>query len=280
MPVLPPGSSTPKDYYASDLVLDAAIEIGIVSPGNEDNFPSEQANWIFRKLNYMLDIWAAKKAFVLNNNFQVFQLVPGLSPILIGPTGTAPIGMPDDLNWVLPQRPIAIESAALLLNDSTEEVDCNINVRDDQWWAALQTKKITSTVPTDLYYSASWENGECNFWPVQNTSRNVRLQLREVLLQYNSITDPIGGPNTTKATLAPSYRAAMMHTLAEMIAPSFKVEVTPALQKAAVEARKAVFGNNNLAARVATRDYGVPRGSRSGGQWNYGFGGPPGMGPR
>lgn len=273
MPITPPVTPpAPPRYYASDIVLDAAIEIGVVSPGNEDNFPGDQAQWIFRKLNYMLDVWAAKKAYVYTTNFMVFPLIPNLSPILIGPTGSA--------GWVIPQRPVRIETAALLLNGSTEEVDCPINIRDDKWWAANQTKSITSSVPTDLYYSANFENGECRFWPVQQNNRNVRLQLWQMLQQYYSLTDPISGPGTQNGTMPPAYRSAMMHTLAELIAPSFEREVSAALQKAATASRTAVFGNNNLSPRIGTRDYGMPNAGRRGGYFNYGYGGPPGLGPR
>lgn len=256
-----------QTYTALDICTDAAIEIGIIAPG--EDLPGEQAQWIFRKQNYLLDWWAAQKIYVYATNFQVFTLIPNHAPHTIGPGG--------DFN--VPQRPVRIESAALLLNGSTTEVDCEITVRDNQWWAAQQTKSITSTVPTDLYYSAAWALGQCNFWPVPSVGRDVRLQLWQLLSQYDNITDPISGPGTSDGTLPPAYRSAMMLTLAESICGGFEREIPAATALAAIQARKAVFGNNNTSPRIATQDYGMPKSGRKG-YFNYGFGGPPGLGPR
>lgn len=258
----------PPPYTALDVITDAAIEIGIVAPG--EDLRGEIAQWGFRKLNYLLDVWAAKKSYVYTTDFRVFTLIPNHTPHTIGPTG----------DFVVPQRPVRIESAALLLNGSSTEVDCYIDVRDDQWWAALSTKAITSTVPTDLYYSEAWPNGQLNFWPVPSEARDVRLQIWVLLRQYDLITDPISGPGTTEGTLPPAYRSAMMLTLAEFMAPGMEKELGAALVESAKQARKAVFGNNDPSPRIATWDSGMPKSGKSGGYFNYGYGGPPGLGPR
>jgi hypothetical protein len=256
----------PLTYTALDVISDALIEVNMLAPGETPD--GEVGSWAFRQLNYLLDVWAARSAYVYATEFNVYTLVPNLNPHTIGPTGT----------FVITQRPVKIVSANLLLNGSSTLVDCPINVRDDKWYAANQTKNITSTVPTDLYYSAGWENGQLFFWPVPSVGRDVRLEIWTALAQYDQVNDPLAGP-AAEGTLPQGYRAAMTFTLAQMLCPGGAKELHPVLAEKARQANKAVFGNNDQSPRIATQDFGMPKSGRRG-QFNYGFGGPPGLGPR
>lgn len=256
----------PLTYTALDIITNALIECGILAPGEVPD--SETGPWAFDQFNLLLDSWAARRAYVYSQQFAVFTLVPNLNPHTIGPTGT----------FVIPERPFAIFSANLLLNGSTTLVDTPIRVRDSMWWSANQTKNITSTVPTDLYYGQDWPNANLFFWPVPSVSRDVRLEYPVALNQYDQINDPLSGPGGV-GTLPQGYRAALTFTLAEMCCPAAQKALHPVLAEKARQASRAVFGNNNESPRIATRDYGMPKSGRRG-WFNYGFGGPPGLGPR
>jgi len=73
-----PTSEPVIPYYASDIITDALIEIGAVAPGETPG--NEESQWAFRKYNYLLDMWAARKNFVPYSNFNTYTLTPGLSP--------------------------------------------------------------------------------------------------------------------------------------------------------------------------------------------------------
>lgn len=266
MPIGPPLSEPSLSYSALDLITDALIEVGMVSPGESPD--GETSQWAFRKLNYLTDVWAAKKAYVWTTSFQLFTLIPNHSPHTIGPS-TA--------DFTVSQRPVRIESAALILASSGTSVDLPINIRDDAWWAAQQVKGVKTNIPTDLFYSEDWPNGQLFFWPVPNAADQVRLQFWTTLSQYSQINDALAGPGGA-GTLPPAYRAALMLTLAETLLPSGQLEAHPVLIAAAKEARFAVFGNNARSPRTQTQDSGMPRaGRRADFNWMSGNrpGGPP-----
>lgn len=255
-------------YTLLDIITDALIEVGMLAPGEVPD--GETGQWVFRKANYLVDTWSAQFGKVYTTTFQLFTLTPGLAPHTIGPG-------PPVATFNVAQRPVRIESAALILNSAGQKVDLPINIRDDAWWAAQQTKDIQTNVPTDLYYSPGWPNGELFFWPVPNSASQVRMQLWTLLNQYSQINDPLSGI-TNVGTLPPGYRNALMLTLAETLLSGGEKEAHPVLVASAKDARQAIFGNNAKSPRMQTRDSGMPKAGRKA-DFNWVTGGRPGGAP-
>jgi len=261
----------PLTYTLLDIISDALIEIGILAPG--DQLDAETGQWAFRKANYLIDTWSAEFGKVFTTTFQLFNLVPNLSPHTIGPAGNVPAP-----TFALNSpRPVRIESAALILNTSGQLVDLPMNIRDDAWWAQQRTKDIKTNVPTDLFYSADSPLGSCFFWPVPNVANQVRLQLRTMLAQYEQINDPLAGSGGA-TTLPVGYRNALMLTLAETLASGAARELSATLVASALAARAVIFGNNAKSPRTSTQDAGMPRAGRRA-DFNWATGGRPGGPP-
>lgn len=253
MAITPSGGGPALTYSVLDIVTDALIEVGMLSPGEMPD--GETAQWAFRKANFLLDTWAARKNFVYASTFNKYTLVPGLSPHTIGPSNTA--------TFQVDQRPVKIVRASIILNNVTPNVDVPLTLRDEQWWMEEVTiKDLQSSQPTDLFYNPSFPDGQLFYWPVPDTAYETRLEVWSLLSQFQSITDPIGGPNGV-TSLPPGYRNALMLTLAETLLPGGEKEAHPTLIAAAAFARLAVFGNNTASPRMSTRDSGVPGADQS-----------------
>ena len=254
MPVLPPLSPAPLTYVIQDIINDALIEIGMLSPG--ESADGETSQWAFRKANYLLDYWSARENYVYNTTFDTYTLVPNLSPHTIGPAPGA--------TFQVRQRPVKIVSATVILNNVSPNVEIPLAIRDSQWWMQDNTiKGLTSQQPTDLFYSPSFPNGQLYFWPVPTIAYGTRLEVWGLLSQFVSINDPLGGPGSSTFDLPPGYRNALMLSLAETLQPGGEKEPNGTLATMAAAARLAVFGNNSAVPRMQTRDSGLPTAQQS-----------------
>lgn len=268
MPILPPGGETPIGYVVSDVCNDALIETGAVAPGEIAD--ADLMQWAFRQFNDLMNMWQAIRSRVYSYNFTLFNLVAGLAPHTIGPGPGS--------TFYMPQRPVRIESCALIFNISGSPIDLPMNIRDKDWWANQKVKSIQTNVPTDLYYDPAWPNGNCFFWPVPNTTNQVRIQTWQNISEFASITDPIGGPGGPN-TLPPAYRPALKYTLAEFILPGSNRALHPVLARKALMARTAIGLNNDKSPRIRTQDSGMPAGNSIRGDFNWATGGRPGGPP-
>jgi hypothetical protein len=156
-------------------------------------------------------------------------------------------------DYLVFQRPQRIEGANLIFTNSPTNVDTPIQVRDADWWNNQRVKSLTSNVPTDVYYSPAFPNGELNFWPVPNFAYGVRLELWTLLQFIANLTDTF--------SLPPAYQKAITLTLAEEIAPSFNQPIHPQTALSAQRARTAVQMNNDKSPRMVTTDSGQPMAS-------------------
>jgi hypothetical protein len=258
-PIGPPATEAPLTYTVEDLVNDALIEIGVASPS--DPADNETVQWAFRKLNYVMDTWQAMRNKVYSYSFDLFTFQANVTPTVMGPSPAATPG------FSVPQRPVRIESAALILNAGFP-VDLQINIRDKDWWAANQVKGLQTNVPTDLYPDYAWPDALLYFWPVINIGSQVRLQTWTTVTQFASITDPIGGYGGP-GTLPPAYRNAVMLTLAETLCSGAQKEPSPSLISSAMYARAAMIGPNEGPPRISLRDSGMPKGGGKRADFNW-----------
>lgn len=249
MPISPPISESALVYTALDIITDALIETTMLAPGETPD--GEQGQWAFRKLNYLLDSWASKKNFVYASSFNIYTLVPNLSPHTIGPAPGA--------TFAVVQRPVKIVRATIILNNTPAPyVSIPLTLRDEEWWMANTIQQLPSQQPTDLFYNPTFPNGSLYYWPIPDTAYQTQLETWALLSQFSSITDPIGGPGSNVFQIPPGYRNAMMLSLAEELMPGADKEANPTLTMMAARARSAVFGNNSQVPRMGTRDFGIP----------------------
>jgi hypothetical protein len=208
-------------------------EIGALSPGETPS--NEDQAWVLQKAQRLIDRYNAREPMIYNVNFTLFTLNPSANPL--DPTTIGPGG-----NFDANQRPVVIESIGLIL-DGGSGVEIPLNRRDDDWWANNRIKGLTSTLPTDYYYSPSWPLGQIFFWPVPTASHQVRLQTREVLAELTAYNQSF--------TMPPAYWDLIVYELAISIGPSFEREASATLIGLWKAAIKAVQVNNISSPRLA-----------------------------
>lgn len=222
-----------------DLITAALQEIGAYAQG--ETVGANDAAFALQKLNRMIDGWNAQRLFVYNINFATYTLVPGLNPHTIGPSGAT---------YTVVQRPVRIEAANIVLNNVTPSVKTPLNLRDDQWYAKLPVPSITTTIPTDLYYSPAWPNGQLYLWPVPATNYLLELWTWVIISQYASYV--------TIVSLPPGYFDALAYSLAENLAPSFGKQPGLLLVELARKSREVIKSPNSMSPSICTVDYGMP----------------------
>lgn len=227
-----PNSITVKSL---DIITAAMQEIGALAAGEAPS--NDDQAWVLQKLQRLIDRYNAREMMIYNVNFTLFTLNPPanpLDPTTIGPGGDF------DTN----QRPVTIESIGLIIDGGTPGVELPLNRRDDDWWANNRIKGLTSTLPTDYYYSPNWPLGSIYFWPVPTASHQVRLQTRQVLGEFSAYDAAF--------TMPPAYWDLIVYELAISIGPGFQREASGNLIGLWKAANKAVQVNNISSPRLAS----------------------------
>lgn len=249
MPVLPPPQTNKRSVL--DLLTDAMIKIGALAVGETPT--AEEAATGIGDLNLLIDTMNARKLFIYNVDFTSYTLIPNHQPHTIGPG----VGIFD---FTVTTRPTKIVAANLVLTNVSPPVNAPLNIRDDAWWANQRVQGLTSTVPTDLYYSPSWDFGQLFLWPIPTFPFGIQLETWTSLIQFDQLTDIVNLP--------PGYTAFLTYMLAVQFCASFDRQVPPAVAAMAAAAIKAVQGLNSDSPRITLRGLGVG-GEVKSSVWNY-----------
>lgn len=161
----------------------------------------------------------------------------------------------------LTQRPAKILNGNIVLNNVSPVVRVPLRIRDDDWWAANSVRNITTTLPTDLYYSAQWPNGQLYLWPEPTTTYGLELEVWVNLADIASLTYSFYLPQ--------GYRDAVTYSLAETLCPSYGRPLDATLAAVARKARSVIKALNSVSPTIVTRDPGIPRGSHSRSYFNW-----------
>lgn len=224
-------------FTTRDLLTEAFRDIAVLPAGAPLADP--EASDGLSKLTRLFDNWNAERAGVYATRFATHTLVPALQPHTIGPTAYSP-------TFIVTQRPVAIEWANLVVPSSPTSTRYQITIRTSEWWGQLSSPGLSTSMPTDLYYSPDWPLGRLYLWPVPTAAYGLELNTRIVLADLG-LDDEV--------YLPPGYRDAITRTLGEMLAPSYPPAVADAVE--AAKARARIFANNDVTPRLATADYGT-----------------------
>lgn len=241
MGIIPIPQLTLQPIKALDIVRSAMYEINVLAAGETPLAGDGQ--WGLEKLQRLIDKLNAVRQAIFAVNFTVFTLIPNHAPHTMGPGG----------DFDVTPRPVRIVAGSFILNagQGANQVDSpQLHIRDSDWWAAMPTKNLQSSICTDLYYNPNVPLGECNFWPICNIANPVRLEW------WTAINMPLA--LTTTLSLATGYWDAITLALAVELASSYEKEPSPTLSERARLAMSIIMDNNAHPPRIRT-DNSMPQ---------------------
>lgn len=234
-----------------EAIIDAAFtELG-VKPVDQPLGPNE-STWGFSKLNRLLGQWATRRLFVAYMSFTAYTFSASQQSYSIGPSGA-------DFTAT---RPVRIERANLVIVADSPDTEMQLEVINTDDYASLNIPALSSTIPTRLYYQATYPNG--TLWPrpyPTTTTNKLRLFVWNQITEYAALSDTV--------TLPPGYLDAIVLSLAEsMLAQYPTVAAAQYIIDGARRARAAIQGLNSVLPNIGTAD-GFKNGGRQTPYWNY-----------
>jgi hypothetical protein len=158
-------------------------------------------------------------------------------------------------------RPVAVVDANIVLQNVNPLVRTPIRIRDKDWWMANSVRTVPSSIPTDLYYDPSFPNGRIFLWPEQATNYLLELEVWQSLADLPSLSTPFYMPQ--------GYQDFVAYSLAESLSPAFGKELSQTARGLLNKAVLRVQQMNSSSLKIATRDYGIPMGSKGGTVFNW-----------
>lgn len=204
-------------------------DLGIVGAGAP--LSAYQAQYALTRANRMLQGWSLQNLTIPVLAREVFTMTIGKG----SPTNPYTIGSGGDLDTT---RPLQITGCgALQLSGLTTEVEIPRGVLTTDAYEAIQVKRLTNSLFTNLYYQPTSPLGKVYLWPVPDgTAYDLVLYFLKPLSEFADLD--------TDVDLPPGAEDAIQFGLSERLMLGFKV---PA------EIRQEVRGQSNAALAIYKR---------------------------
>ncbi len=213
---------------ASD-VINGAFDLIGMGAANSSSVTAEDSADALRRLNNMVQRWNTDNLTIAFNTREVFtNITSNVGTYTIGPGGT--------FNTVRPQ---ALTAAGLLLNSSTPTVEIPVGILNDDEYAAIQVKGLTSALWTYVYYNATVASGygTITLWPIPNVDTND-------LVIYSQQPTASFADLTTQYQFAPGYAEALEYNLAVRLSVPYSKPLQPDVAALARESLAAIKRQN------------------------------------
>lgn len=212
----------------NDLVTDAYGEIGVYGPA--DTFSSTDQAFALRRLNMILDTWAAQPLMAMAMSFYDLPITAGVSQYTIGPSGSPIVGA----------RPTRIR-AARLAYPASSPLFYPVDVLDVLQYNDLSSSRyyeVGRTRPDTVVYNKTLPNATVTVLPVPDDAATLRLWYDYQPAPFASLTDTLA--------LSQGYYKALMLQLALELAPSFGATPSPITQAAWQDAIRSIKAMNTV----------------------------------
>lgn len=215
--------------------------------GQGETASSVEASQALQSLNDMLDTWSTENLLIYAKAYETFPLVVNQQAYQMG------TGAPD-FNTTRPQK---IEEINFQQISGTTTLELPIEIINQDQWAAISVKTITSNLPTRMWPQYTYPNAILNFWPIPSITSNV------IIWSWKPLTD--FGALTTTITLPPGYSKAIRYNLAVELAPEYGKNLDPVVIAQATASKAAIKRMNSPTTLMGVDEALLPQKST----WNW-----------
>lgn len=207
-----------------------------------------EANQALSSLNDMIDTWSNENLLIYAKAYESFPLVVNKQAYLMG-TGSA------DFNTVRPQM---IEAMNFQQISGTTTVELPIEIINQDQWASISVKTITSNLPTRMWPQYTFPYVTLNFWPIPDVTNNV------IIWSWKPFTS-VAASLTTAIALPPGYNKALRYNLAVELAPEYGKSLDSTVIAQATNSKAALKRMNSRVDLMGTDPALLPQRST----WNW-----------
>ncbi len=177
------------------IITQALQEIGVDSQG--ETLSASDAQVCLLRFQNQLDAWQADALTLAVNAQLTFTISSSANTFTIGPTGD-----------IAAQRPVYVDAMTYVVPGSSPEVETIMAPMSDDQWDVLSIKNLTSSLPTQYYYSTSFTTllGTIFVWPTPTQSVKLYVYVKQGAGVPVALSSTILGP--------PGYQEAFMYQLA------------------------------------------------------------------
>jgi hypothetical protein len=211
-------------------ILDRAGRLLSVINSGESLTDTESADAL-EALNAMLDSWRNDRLMCYAMQDQSVSIVANRQTYTVGPSAT-------DL---VTTRPVRIEEAYFV---DANGISYGLDILDEEQWAGLVNKSVTSTYPQRIWPQPTFENLTIWAHPVPTGSGAIHFLDYTPVLSFTDVNQTV--------SLPPGWEEALASNLALVIAPEFSVQPSPMVQGMAVNSKAAIKRVNGRPIRTTT----------------------------
>jgi len=200
------------------IITDALVDIGVLQPGETADAPQAQQG--LRVAQRMIDAWGADRLTFAAQLRTTFTLTSGTSTVTLGASGAD----------VTLARPLSINRLSYVVPRSSPSVEVPIGQLDQDSYAVLSIKGLTSGYPLQSFYQQSMTTalGSLFFWPTVDQDVTIALYTPEAVGVPASLNTILLGP--------PGYAEAFLYQLEMRLCTPFGVTPPPLLPGMASQA--------------------------------------------
>ena len=197
--------------------------LGVLAEGETPS--AETSQDALRAMDQMVDSWNTERLSVYATQDQVFTWPAGILSRTLGPSGD-----------FVGNRPILLNDATYFKDPSTG-VSYGIKMINQQQYDGIAVKTVSSTFPQVIFTNMTYPDIEMFIYP-----RPTRA-LEWHFISVEELTQP--ATLDTVLTFPPGYLRAFRYNLACELAPEFRVEPSPQVQRLAMTSKRNLKRINN-----------------------------------